>query len=68
MRKASINLPDLRRKIYTKAKAEKSWRFWGLYVHICKKEMLGASFIRCYEPPAKLLICYSMRPTSATKN
>lgn len=44
MRKASINLQDLRRKIYTKAKAEKSWRFWGLYVHICKKEMLREAY------------------------
>ncbi len=29
MTKTSINLQDLRRRIYIKAKAEKSWRFWG---------------------------------------
>ena len=40
MTKASIGLQDLRRKIYVKAKAEPSWRFWGLYVHVCKMETL----------------------------
>ena len=33
MIKMNIKLQDLRRKIYIKAKAEKSWRFWGIYVH-----------------------------------
>jgi len=37
MIKPSISLQDLRRKIYRKAKAEKTWRFWGLYVHVCDK-------------------------------
>jgi len=40
MIKTSINLHDLRRKIYLKAKADKTWRFWGLYVHVCKMEAL----------------------------
>ena len=40
MTKASIDLQDLRRRIYIKAKAEPSWRFWGLYVHVCKVETL----------------------------
>jgi len=35
-----IILQDLRRKIYTKARTEKTWRFWGIYVHICKIETL----------------------------
>ena len=30
MIKASIDLQDLRRRIYVKAKAETSWRLWGL--------------------------------------
>ena len=40
MTKTSISLQDLRRKIYLKAKADKTWRFWGLYVHVCKMETL----------------------------
>jgi len=44
MIKASINLQDLRRKIYQKAKVEKKWRFWGLYVHVCKMEVLEEAY------------------------
>jgi RNA-directed DNA polymerase len=44
MIKASIDLQDLRRRIYDKAKAEKSWRFWGLYVHVCKTETLREAY------------------------
>jgi RNA-directed DNA polymerase len=44
MIKASITLQDLRRKIYIKAKAEKEWRFWGLYVHVCKIETLREAY------------------------
>src|SRR4029079_11682219 len=43
MTKASIDLQDLRRRLYVKAKAETSWRFWGLYVHVCKLETLRAA-------------------------
>jgi RNA-directed DNA polymerase len=39
-----ISLQDLRRRIYAKAKAEPSWRFWGLYVHICKLETLREAY------------------------
>lgn len=46
MRKKPISLQDLRRKIYDKAKAEKTWRFWGLYVHVCKKETLREAYRR----------------------
>jgi len=44
MTKASMNLQDLRRRIYVKAKADKSWRFWGLYVHVCKLETLREAY------------------------
>ena len=44
MTKASIDLQDLRRRIYVKAKAETSWRFWGLYVHVCKLETLREAY------------------------
>jgi RNA-directed DNA polymerase len=44
MRKAPIRLQDLRRRIYVKAKAESSWRFWGLYVHVTKMETLYAAY------------------------
>jgi len=26
------------------AKAEPTWRFWGLYVHVCKKETLQEAY------------------------
>ena len=44
MIKPSINLQELRRRIYRKAKAEKTWRFWGLYVHVFKLETLRAAY------------------------
>src|SRR5215467_10123915 len=44
MTKAPISLQDLRRRIYIKAKAEPAWRFWGLYVHVCKMETLQAAY------------------------
>lgn len=45
MTKTPINLQDLRRRIYVKAKAEPSWRFWGLYVHVCKMETLYEAYL-----------------------
>ena len=44
MTKAPMSLQDLQRKIYGKAKAEPSWRFWGLYVHVCKMETLREAY------------------------
>ena len=44
MIKPSVNLQELRRRIYRKAKAEKQWRFWGLYVHVTKTETLTAAY------------------------
>ena len=44
MTNTPISLQDLRRNIYVKAKAEPSWRFWGMYVHVCKMETLREAY------------------------
>ncbi len=44
MIKPSITLQELRRRIYRKAKADRAWRFWGLYVHVCKIETVRAAY------------------------
>src|SRR5438270_6401666 len=44
MTKAPISLQDLRRRIYRKAKSEKTHRFWGLFVHITKVETLEEAY------------------------
>ena len=44
MIKTPILLQDLRKKIYIQAKSEKTWRFWGIYVHMCKIETLRESY------------------------
>ena len=44
MKKAPIGLQELRQRLYVKAKAETSWRFWGLYVHVCKQETLARAY------------------------
>ena len=49
MTKAPSSLQDLRRSLYIKAKAEPSWRFWGLYVHVCKRNTLDEAYRRAKE-------------------
>lgn len=44
MTKTSMSLQDLRKRIYIKAKANKTWKFWELYVHVCKRETLQAAY------------------------
>ena len=44
MIKAPMRLQDLRRRLYVKAKTEPTWRFWGLYVHVCKRETLWEAY------------------------
>lgn len=44
MTKTPISLQDLRRNLYVRAKAEPAWRFWGLYVHVCKMETLCEAY------------------------
>ena len=45
MTKTPISLQDLRRRLYIKAKTEPSWRFWGLYVHVCNRETLHEAYL-----------------------
>jgi RNA-directed DNA polymerase len=45
MTKAPVSLQDLRRRLYVKAKSEPTWRFWGLYVHVCKRETLREAYL-----------------------
>ena len=40
MIKAPSSLQELRRRIYRKAKSDKTHRFWGIFVHVGKAETL----------------------------
>src|SRR6266702_1015974 len=44
MTKTPSSLQDLSKSLYGKAKAEPNKRFWGLYVHVCKKETLQEAY------------------------
>lgn len=44
MTKTPVHLQDLRRRIYDKAKSDETWRFWGLYCHVCKMETLREAY------------------------
>jgi RNA-directed DNA polymerase len=44
MTKAPIRLQELRRRIYRKAKSDKTHRFWGLFVHVTKIETLEEAY------------------------
>jgi RNA-directed DNA polymerase len=44
MTKAPVNLQELRRRIYRKAKSEKEHRFWGIFVHVTKLEVLEEAY------------------------
>ena len=44
MTKAPIALQELRRRIYWKAKSEKAHRFWGIFVHVTRKETLEEAY------------------------
>jgi RNA-directed DNA polymerase len=44
MTKAPMRLQALRRRIYRKAKSDRTHRFWGLFVHITKPETLEEAY------------------------
>jgi RNA-directed DNA polymerase len=44
MTKALDDLQDLRRRIYRKAKSEKTHRFWGIFVHVTKRQTLEEAY------------------------
>ncbi len=44
MIKAPIGLQDLRRRIYRKAKSDKTHRFWGLFGHIAREQTLREAY------------------------
>jgi len=44
MKKTPIHLQDLRRRIYCKAKSDKTHRFLGIFVHIAKMETLREAY------------------------
>ena len=44
MIKTLVNLQDLRRRIYRKAKSDKTHRFWGIFVHVTKIETLREAY------------------------
>jgi RNA-directed DNA polymerase len=44
MTKAPGSLQELRRRMYRKAKSEKTHRFWGLFVHVTKLETLEEAY------------------------
>lgn len=44
MIKAPSSLQDLRRRIYHKAKSEKTHRFWGIFVHVARLDTLTEAY------------------------
>jgi RNA-directed DNA polymerase len=44
MIKTPIELQDLRRRIYRKAKSDKTHRFWGIFVHVTKIQTLQEAY------------------------
>jgi len=44
MTKTPIDLQELRRRIYRKAKSDKAHRFWGIFVHVTKMQTLEEAY------------------------
>ena len=49
MIKTPIDLQELRRRIYRKAKSEHGHRFWGIFVHVTKMETLAEAYRKARE-------------------
>jgi len=46
MIKAPIDPQELRQRIYRKAKSDKQHRFWGIFVHVTKTEVLEKAYLQ----------------------
>jgi RNA-directed DNA polymerase len=44
MTTTSIGVQELRKRIGEKAKADPRYRFWGLYTHVWKLDVLGEAY------------------------
>ena len=46
MIKTPIDPQELRRRMYRKAKSDRKHRFWGLFIHITKREVLEKAYLQ----------------------
>jgi len=46
MTKAPIDPQELRRRMYRKAKSDPQHRFWGIFIHIAKREVLEKAYLQ----------------------
>jgi RNA-directed DNA polymerase len=46
MTKAPIDPQELRRRMYRKAKSDPQHRFWGIFIHITKREVLEKAYLQ----------------------
>src|SRR6058998_3656684 len=64
MTTSPVSLQDLRRRIYVTAKADKTKRFWGLHVHVVKRETLRTAY--ALRKKATLNAAHRRRHTAAS--
>jgi group II intron reverse transcriptase/maturase len=46
MTKTPIDPQELRRRMYRKAKSDRKHRFWGIFIHITKREVLEKAYLQ----------------------
>jgi RNA-directed DNA polymerase len=46
MTKTPIDPQELRRRMYRKAKSDPKHRFWGIFIHITKREVLEKAYLQ----------------------